>query len=161
MVYVEMAGRCGNQLFHYAVARYIQIKIGDDKLCINFEKVFEQHKESEGWYDVLAEYKTAPYEYYSKKGSVLKNETNIVAKIVVAIKALQIKSNARKSRQIQADRASWGQKILNFFGVYWIREGVNRVWIYNRKKSIVSGICETSMIYEIADLLKEELQPQK
>ena len=43
MLYVEMDGRCGNQLFHYAVARYIQLTIGNkEKLCLNFNKIFEK-----------------------------------------------------------------------------------------------------------------------
>ena len=48
MLYVEMDGRCGNQLFHYAVARYIQLAIGNkEKLCLNFNKIFEKKDEKQ------------------------------------------------------------------------------------------------------------------
>lgn len=35
MIYTE---RCGNQLFHYAVARYVSIKTGDSDLSFDFKK---------------------------------------------------------------------------------------------------------------------------
>ena len=83
MIYVEMGGRCGNQLFHYAVARYVQLKNGDANLVLNYAPVFDKHKEAEGWYDVLAEYNTVPYTYHNKEGTVLKNETNFLQKLLV------------------------------------------------------------------------------
>lgn len=127
MIYVEMGGRCGNQLFHYAVARYIQLKNGDNKLVLNYAPVFKEHKEAEGWYDVLAEYKTVPYTYYNKEGSVLKNETNLLQKLLVGLKAVHIKLYSNKNRQTRADKAPIGQKILNKAGIYWIREGVDKI----------------------------------
>lgn len=160
MIYVEMAGRCGNQLFHYAVARYVQIKSGDKDLIINFNQILMQNKPNEGWRDMLSEFKTAPYTYYEKKGTVLKNETNLLQKIAVAAKALHIKMYSARNRQLRADKASMGQKALNCLGVYWVREGVDKVWIYSRKKSIISGICETSLIYEIQEVLQKELEPK-
>ena len=35
-----MNGRCGNQLFHYAVARYVSIKTGDSDLSFDFKKKY-------------------------------------------------------------------------------------------------------------------------
>ena len=37
MIYIEQGGRHGNQFFHYAVARYIQIKIGGGRKQISYE----------------------------------------------------------------------------------------------------------------------------
>ena len=50
-VYVEMGGRCGNQLFHYACARYIQLKTNDSDLILNYNSIFAQDKKEQGWYD--------------------------------------------------------------------------------------------------------------
>src|SRR5699024_7911698 len=135
MLYVEMDGRCGNQLFHYAVARYIQLKIkNDEKLCINFNKIFEQKDEEHGWVDYLKDFQTVPYTYYTHSGTILKNESNLAQKIVIGLKAMQIKLFSNQSRQKQADKASVGSKILNKFVVYWIREGVNKIYPYIIKK---------------------------
>lgn len=44
MVYVEMGGRCGNQLFHYALGRYVQLKNNDDELILNFNQVYSKKR---------------------------------------------------------------------------------------------------------------------
>ena len=160
MLYVEMDGRCGNQLFHYAVARYIQLTIGNkEKLCLNFNKIFEKKDENNGWIDYLKDFKTVPYSYYSKSGTILKNESNFIQKIAIGLKAIQIKSLTKKSRQEQADKAEVGQRTLNKLGVYWVREGVNQIYPYKNNKILVSGICESNFIYEIQEQLQKELIP--
>src|SRR5699024_5429983 len=100
------------------------------------------------------------YTYYTHSGTILKNESNLAQKIVIGLKAMQIKLFSNQSRQKQADKASVGQKILNKFGVYWIREGVNKIYPYNNKKILVSGICESNFIYEIQETLQKELVPK-
>ena len=161
MIYVEMSGRCGNQLFHYAVARYVQLKNGDRDLVLNYNSIFNKHRENEGWYDVLTEYKTVPYTYYNKRGTVLKNESNFYQKILIGLKAIHIKFYSNKGRQIRADRASVGQKLLNSAGVYWVREGVNKITVRGGiKNSIITGVCETPFIYEIQEELQNELEPK-
>lgn len=159
-VYVEMGGRCGNQLFHYACARYIQLKTNDSDLILNYNNIFAQDKKEQGWYDVLCDFNTVGYEYYGKPGTVLKNETNIPQKAVVALKAFDIWLNKGKSREQRAEKAQRFQKLLNFFHVYWIREGVTALYPRGGGKSIVTGVCESYEIFdEISDLLKEELRP--
>lgn len=162
MVYVEMGGRCGNQLFHYALGRYVQLKNNDDELILNFNQVYSKNKEAEGWYDVLKEYKTVPYKYYTKQGTVLKNESNFFQKLLIAIKTIHIKLYSNSTRQKRANIASVGLKILNYFGIYWVREGVNKLYFKKiNRKSIVSGPCEATMIYEIQNLLQSELEPRE
>ena len=161
MLYVEMDGRCGNQLFHYAVARYIQLSIGDNqKICFNFNKIFNKNDVNHGWVDYLRDFNTIPYTYYSKSGTILKNESNLIQKIAIGIKALQLKVLSNKSRQEQADKAEVGQKFLNKLGVYWVREGVNKIFPYSNSKILVSGICESNFIYEIQEILQNEIVPK-
>ena len=161
MIYVEMAGRCGNQLFHYAVGRYVQLATGDNQLCLNYNKVFKGNLEAEGYVDYLKDFRTVPYTYYGRSGTILKNESNFAQKIVIALKTAQLMTEKNKSRQSKADKAGWGQKLLNRFGVYWVREGVNEIWPVKREKSLISGSCESSFIYEIQNNLQEEIIPRK
>ncbi|OTA61685.1 alpha-1,2-fucosyltransferase [Limosilactobacillus reuteri] len=161
MIYVEMDGRCGNQLFHYAVARYIQLLIDDKDLCLNFDKIFKKKDEENGWVDYLKDFNTSPYHYYEKTGTILKNESNIIQKALIAMKATQIIFNKDKTRQEKADKADFAQNLLNFFGVYWIREGVSKIYPRRRHKSLVSGICESNFIYEIQDVLQNEIVPKE
>lgn len=160
MLYVEMDGRCGNQLFHYAVARYIQLRIGNNqKICFNFNKIFEKKDIDNGWVDYLKDFNTVPYIYYSNPGTILKNESNFIQKIAIGLKAIQIKTLSTRSRQEQADKAEIGQKALNKLGIYWVREGVSKIFPYNNNKILVSGICESNFIYEIQEILQNEIVP--
>lgn len=162
MIYVEMDGRCGNQLFHYAVARYIQLKTKNNQgLCINFNKIFNQKDEENGWVDYLKDFQTIPYTYYPHSGTILKNESTFVQKIAIGLKAMQVKLLSHQSRQKQADKANIGQKYLNKLGIYWVREGVNTIYPYNRENILVSGICESDFIYEIQEILQKEIVPKK
>lgn len=160
MIYVEMDGRCGNQLFHYAVARYVQLATGDKQLCINFNKIFDKKMPEDGWVDYLKDFNTVQYKYYTKSGSVLKNESNFIQKLVIALKAVQIKFTSHRSRQERAELAQSGQKLLNSVGVYWVREGVKKIWPSKKKKSIISGVCESNFIYEIQKTLQDEIVPK-
>lgn len=160
-VYVEMGGRCGNQLFHYACARFVQIKTNDKHLILNFNSIFAQNKKELGWYDVLEDFNTVPYVYYDKPGTVLKNETTLVEKIPVLLKSFDVWINRNRSREERAKKAQRFQSVLNRFNVYWVREGVTRLYpIRGRNKSIITGNCESYEIFdEIGDILREELQP--
>ena len=161
MIYVEMAGRCGNQLFHYACARAIQEKTKEE-LVFNFNKVFVNNP-ADGHYNCLSDYNVVPYEIYPKSGTILKRESSPVQKILIAAKALYIKIHKNKSRQEQADNAEFMNKILNKHGIYWIREGVCNITVKTGREgcSIVSGVCEAPDIFnEIKGLLQEELTPK-
>lgn len=163
MIYVEMGGRYGNQLFHYACARYVQIKTGDKDLVLNYNSVFSQHRESEGWIDVLKDLNVVPYSYYDKEGTVLKKETSLFQKVLVAIKALQIKVFFGENREVKAKAAGWFSTPLNHVGIYWIREGMKSIRPNpRRKKHIVTGTCECPDVFkEIADVLSDELMPRQ
>ncbi|WP_433596686.1 alpha-1,2-fucosyltransferase [Limosilactobacillus reuteri] len=161
MIFVEMDGRCGNQLFHYAVARYIQLKTGDKNLCLNFNKILQKQSPENGWTDYLKDFNVVSYQYYTKEGTILKNESSLLQKFLIGFKAMNIVAHKGASRQDKANAVPSGQKLLNFFGIYWVREGVNKIWPYKRKVSLVSGICEANFIYEIQSILKNEIVPLK
>lgn len=160
MIYVEMAGRCGNQLFHYSIARYVQLVTGD-KLCLNFNHIFDKKAPEKGYIDYLKDFNVADYQYYNRPGNILKNESSFTQKILIGLKGIQLYCEKNKSRQYKANKAQFGEKILNFSGVYWVREGVTDITPFKRKKSLVSGVCETSLIYKIQDTLQKEIVPKK
>ena len=54
MIYVYMGGgRDGNQMFHYAVARYVQLKNGDKDLVLDYSVIYNKHREDEGFVRLL------------------------------------------------------------------------------------------------------------
>ena len=157
MIYVEMAGRCGNQMFHYACARAISIATKDQTLILNYNKIMRGEA-----IDYLKDFNVCPYQVYNKPGTVIRNETNILQLILCCIKGIQIKLLNNKTRQEKANGANFFQHILNLSGVYWIREGTTKFCPYPRKKKIVSGICESPCVFEnIRSVLLEEFKPNK
>ena len=164
MVYVDMGdfGRCGNQMFRYAVARYVQIKSGDKDLVLDYNRINTFHSKEEGYVDSLADYKTVPYRAYDKIGNAFKNDANPVQRILGHLKCEYTKNNKNKSRQGYADNAGNGQKICNYAGVFFIDEGIRKLYVRKRcGNSFVIGICETPAICEIKDILQKELEPKK
>jgi hypothetical protein len=65
MIYVEMQGRCGNQLFRYAFARYLQ-EISGEELTISFNEL-ACHEGEDGWVNELLNFNVVPYQLYEKK----------------------------------------------------------------------------------------------
>ena len=88
MIYVEMNGRLGNQMFRYAFARMIQLQGGgEEPLCFDFSNILEEKKKEEmpGWEDSLRHFQVVPYEYYEKEGKLLWNETSLYEKAVLGV----------------------------------------------------------------------------
>ena len=78
MIYLEIAGRAGNQLFRYAFARKIQILTGK-KLFIDFHRVYEE--KGEFWENSLKRFKVAEYEEVKDK-RILRKNMSVTQKII-------------------------------------------------------------------------------
>lgn len=81
MIYVNVSGRLGNQLFYYAIARKLQILGGGNQdICFNFENVYN-HREGEaeklGFEDSLQYFNTVSYTKIIDipMGTILKEKT--------------------------------------------------------------------------------------
>lgn len=68
MIYLDIHGRLGNQLFQYAFARYL-MKYLDDKLTINFQSFINEScgQQQNGWEDSLRFFQTINYTTYKDK----------------------------------------------------------------------------------------------
>ncbi len=51
-----MDARCGNQLFHYAVDRYVQL-VTNDTPCLNFNRIFDMNASEKEFVDYLKDFK--------------------------------------------------------------------------------------------------------
>ena len=162
MIYVEVKGRCGNQLFRYAFARYVQIKSGDKELCFNFQGVYELAHTGKGFVNELKNFNVVSFEEYTKSGKLLMNETNILQKMVCIINTVYLKYLSKYSRQVQADRSKRFVGLANYFGIYWLREGYVPMKIHKRKNQFISGNFECKLFFdEIRPYLLEELAPKE
>lgn len=162
MIYVEVKGRCGNQLFRYAFARYIQLKTGDNDIHFNFQGVYSLADTGSGFVNELSNFNVVPFTEYKKEGKLLFNETSILQKAACIINTLYLKSLKKYSRQIQINKSKRFVKFLNYFGIYCLREGYTPMKIYKRKKQFISGNFECKHFFdEIRPYLLRELTPKK
>ena len=60
MIYLEMAGRLGNQMFRYAFAKRIQ-ELSNKQLIIDFKRVYDSGNKNEGWDNSLKLFNTDNY----------------------------------------------------------------------------------------------------
>lgn len=52
---------------------------------------------------------------------------------MIIAKSLGIYLFRNKSRAMKAKEAVIGQKLINYCGVYWVREGIDKIWPHKRK----------------------------
>ena len=91
------------------------------------KKVFANYDVQQGRYDVLTDYQTVPYSYWKGTGKLLLQESNFLQKTMIIAKSLGIYLFRNKSRAMKAKEAVIGQKLLNYCGVYWVREGIDNL----------------------------------
>lgn len=159
MIYVEMEGRCGNQLFRYAFSRYIQEQVGGE-LVLNFNSILNRNDQINGWKNELENFNVVPYKVYNKKGKILFNETSIYIKVLCMFYLISLKLKSKYNRSEQYRSALKFQNILEKKGVYWLREGYYQYKIYKNNNYYISGGFECEKFFdEIKDKLKIELTP--
>lgn len=98
MIYANVSGRLGNQLFYYAVARKLQLRSGKrQEICFNFESVYNHNENEElGFEDSLKYFNTVPYTVINEPmGHVLK-EKSAHWQYKLAIKVLNVQNQLQK-----------------------------------------------------------------
>ncbi|MBR3642260.1 MAG: alpha-1,2-fucosyltransferase [Parasporobacterium sp.] len=165
MIFLEMSGRAGNQMFRYAFARWLQVQGGmqDMELVIDFSPVLQEKKGEEmpGWEDSLAHFYTIPYRYYEKPGRIWKNETTLTEKAVLSF--IRLVDHFLGDRPLK--RISWRRHFLpwqNRHGIYQMFVGYDHPYKWaEKKRKLVSGPFECARYCEeIKDILWKEFVPR-
>ena len=93
MIYLEMYGRCGNQMFRYATARVLQLKYyPNEPIVMNFQQVEDKYATDPTFFSVLNDFKVTKYEIYKKKGKPILNESSFIQKIAGALYYIGLKN---------------------------------------------------------------------
>lgn len=162
IVYLNLKGRIGNQLFQYAFARAIQKEMGEQAKVI----IDESAVESKGWINSLKEYSLPNVEYVNDK-EYLRNEEFHLSFFILK---LYRKLFRRKNTALQYRIEKLFQPFFNYFGVIAIERGY---WFYkiNTKRNIIldgyfqseryfekykEDICQ---LFDLTDLLSEKKYP--
>lgn len=149
MIYLEIAGRMGNQMFRYSFARKVQ-KITNQELVIDFKRVYDKNNKH-GYFNALKQYNINNYiEVYGKKREYFyKNATfnqmflyffyRIISKI--------LKGNKKLKRKFQLKF----QPLMNKYNLFYIEQGFYNYDFSNLKNTKVIYICgcfESSKYFE-------------
>ena len=162
MIYLEMYGRLGNQMFRYAAARAVQLEYyPDEKIVINFNQIYEAAKEDPSFKDCLADFNVAKYEIYDKPGKVVKNESTIIQKIVAALYFLGLKKYEPIQMREELDYERKWRRLLNIVGLYWFRVGYCKLEKSKVKNKILSGSFEAPEYFEkYRNTIRNEFTPK-
>ena len=121
MIYVEMHGRLGNQLFQYAAARRIQLETNKN-IVMNFKKVTGVNSEGNtGWEDSLKDF--CVYDYVSTKDcNNLFENLSVTKRILCVIYAFSYKPFMKNIDRWYNYQRKWCP-FLDKQGIRWIANG--------------------------------------
>ena len=160
MIYKEISGRLGNQMFQYAAVRSIYEKSSvKGKLVFNFQKgVLDR-----GFEDELKYFKVLKYDNNGKYKS------NIFQKILLSIFNFSEKFVTLFCLILKKDmefaKYKYEKKFSNFlskFGIYFVRQGYVKFNNFNAKDKFLLGYFDSAKYFDdIRDILLEEFTPKK
>ena len=170
MIYIEMNGRLGNQMFRYAFGRWLQIRgraegnTAGNKLVMDFSNIEMEQKRPAmpGWEDSLAHFQTVPYGHWQGKGKPLSKATSIPERamlgLIWAVDRLLGRGDTMR-------RLKWRRRFLpwlNRHGLYILFVGYDYDFTLPRKKNkFVNGPFECARYCEeIRPYLRREFQPK-
>ena len=162
MIYIELSGRCGNQLYEYAFARAMMEKTGDQTLIVNdfmVRKNARMKPNERGFVNELAYFHTIPWIPDSKNGRMIFQHTNLIQKIIMLPFVILFYLLAARYTQLYNKIQCFFQPVMNRMGIYWMY-GVNKLSFYKHKKRLIFGTCESPIHFDhIRHNLLEELTP--
>lgn len=160
MIYKEISGRLGNQMFQYAIARSIYEKSSQkEKLVFNFKKgVIDR-----GFEDELKYFKVLKYQHSEKEKINLFQKillkTFILPEKIITLYCLILKKDIETIKYKYQKTFS---PILTKFGIYYVRQGYVNFKNYNAKNKYLLGYFESSKYFDdIRDILLKEFTPKK
>ncbi len=161
MIYSEITGRCGNQLFQYAFARKLSILNDNMPMHLNFHNVETWRKKTgdASFSDQLKNFNTLQYERTVEKENYIDKYGNNNQKIVLKcyFKMLKVVYKLRICSVTEVLL-----KVLNTFGIY--REDNFSKCVPSRTKSdniFMKGYFENSAYFnDIKENLFEEFTPK-
>lgn len=159
MIYVEMHGRLGNQLFQYAASRSLQ-KINNQELCINFNKVIGANTEGNvGWENSLVDFNTVNYQVYNKQRDIFR-ELSWYKQIICIVYALSYKPFMNNFSKWYKYQKKCGP-FLDKEGIRWIANGYYSFINNNNKDYLFNGAFESPEYFEnVHDELLDEITPK-
>jgi len=160
MIYLEIRERVGNQLFQYAFARNLMLKL-NDSLSINFEAVYSRCDEEYefnnakyGWKNALLDFNVCEYHIVTEK------KYSCVQKLLLYLLNLYIRNDkcsdkARKQKKLF--------HLYNKFGIYYLFDGyidIKNPFKFIKNKIAIGYFESPKYFHDIDCIIKKELTPK-
>lgn len=162
MIYLEMAGRLGNQMFRYSFARKLSI-LSNKKLIIDFERVYQKDnfKESGGWTNSLKLFKAKDYfieKNNSKKEIFYKNASfmQLFYYLYFRFVSKLLKKNREKLKHFQLKM----QPKLNQYNLFFLELGYYNYDLSHLNSTKVVYVCGCFECSKYFDEVKENIQKE-
>ena len=158
MVYSEVGGRCGNQMFTYAISRKIEM-MHNPGICLNFYNVLQAGKYDSSWKNDLFEFNVKQFTIENSNRNLIYKNGNIL-QIFVFLCFKLICKVPYKTRPIYYKRQERFQFILNIFGIYNMTHGYSVLRKSIFKNQFICGTYEDKRFFDdIKNVLVKELKP--
>ncbi len=158
LIYIEMHGRLGNQLFQYAAARSLQEKTKQD-ICMSFRRVNGANSEgNEGWENSLKFFKTKNCEIYPETKNII-SVLPLKKKVLCALYAFSYRPIMNDFERWYKYQLKWCP-ILDKKGIRWMANGYYNFTNFSAEDYFLNGAFESSEYFnEIREKLVEEIIP--
>ena len=148
MIFLEMNGRLGNQLFRYAAARAIQLEFyPTEKIILNFSKVHGNFKKDPTFIDAILDLNIKEKTIYKKEGNSLFQESSLKQKVVALPYFVKIKKISQFDIFSTLNLEMKHSKRLMLNGIYWFRYGYQKPIKSNCKNKFLTGNFESSAFF--------------
>lgn len=147
-----MAGRCGNQMFRYAVSKAIE-KMHGEEMCLNFYQIIEAGKKDQSWENNLMEFCVEPYRIENLQKALVYKYGNFLQKLLWTF--CRGLNKILHSLDLKPDRIQKKiQPALNKLGIYYLNRGYSPLKKSYFRNQFVCGTYEDSRFF---DCIREEL----
>lgn len=160
MIYTQMNGRCGNQLFRYAFSKKLQ-QIYEEEIYFDYHSIEERKMLDATFFDNLSEFditykKICENQLILKYGSV----RQIICYSLYKIWEKIVASRMPKVKMFRYQNKL--QKVMNYFGIYNLKQGDCPIGRSKEKNKFVLGNCENKKYFDdIKYILQKEIKPRK
>lgn len=161
MIYLDMRGRLGNQLFQYAYSRYLKEKTGKE-ICIKFQTKPQFGKYGQdGWENSLRYFKTQSFKEYKGQVPLWASKTSFLQLLfgVVFFILYRFTVDSSKINESSYKQLKWCS-VLNKLGLFWLYNGYYHFNNYKRENIFLKGNFESPLYFNsIRAILLEEFTP--
>lgn len=161
MIYTEMKGRIGNQLFRYAISRKIQEDRNNiDNLIFSFNSM-KGKSADDGWENSLKYFNVKKYSLYNGKGHMIMHVSNFKQRIIATAFYIDLRLFNHNDRKIRNEVMYKWENILLKNDLIIMGEKYYPIdKRFQSNKIFIDGSFQNEKYFEeIKDMLQEELTP--